>query len=148
MFHFPSAAAVLRTGRLHYVRNGVARPLAAAGLMLAIAGPALAQSGAAACGSYQSLCQGRPKPGLCAQLQQRCGGSADGAASIQPHGDQSLTMPQLDNPTDMPDCTKDQELVMVPTCQCESALDTAGSGDNACGTCTTDGVRMECQNAH
>lgn len=145
--HFLSRETILPNVRLHYIRNGGARALVAVGLMFGTAGHAPAQPGDTACGSYRAHCQGRSNTALCAELQQHCGNSVGGTASIQPPGGKAQAMPQLDSPTDVPDCTKDQELVMVPTCQCGSPLDAGGSADNACASCTTDGVRMECQEA-
>lgn len=146
--HFLSREKLLPMVRLPYARNGIIRAMVAAGLMLGMAGHASAQGGAG-CGFYQAHCQGRIKPARCTELQQRCGGSAGGSASIHSPGDTPRAMPQLDSPTDVPDCTKDQELVMVPTCQCESPpLQEGGSADDACASCTADGVRMECQAVH
>jgi hypothetical protein len=147
MHRIRSIWGVLPTVRLHYIRNGTGRVLVAVGLMLGTAGHAPAQPDDIACGSYRALCQARPNAGMCAKIQQKCGSAAGGTASIQPHGAKGRAMPQLDSPTDVPDCTKDQELVMVPTCQCGSPLDAGGSADSACASCTTDGVRMECQEA-
>jgi hypothetical protein len=130
--------------------NRLVRALLAIGLMFGAAGQASAQAVGAACAAYQADCQGQRKSPLCAKLQQRCGGAASGAASVQsPNGNKSAAS-QLDNPTDMPDCTADQEIVVVPTCQCGSPLATgdAGGDNGVCSSCTSDGMRLECRPAH
>jgi hypothetical protein len=54
------------------------------------------------------------------------------------------------DPMEMPYCGKDEEIVIVPTCQCRVAGDAdATVGNNeGCTSCTTDGIRLECQKSH
>jgi hypothetical protein len=113
-----------------------------------MASNATAQHDDKACASYASGCGGRLASPLCVQLQKRCAASGGGAASIQSPDSNTQGMPDLDKPTEMPDCPAGQEMVMVPTCQCVTPPIGAGeaSGDNgACASCSPDGVRMECQ---
>ena len=89
-----------------------------------------AQPNAAACRVYLPRCVSGSNTPLCIRLQQLCG---------------KLSMPV--DPMEVPDCGKDQEIVMVPTCRCGTALDTdATVGNNeGCTSCTSDGLRLECQ---
>jgi hypothetical protein len=109
-------------------------PLVVFCLILAGLGQALAQpSSDVACKLYAVRCQGGITSPLCTRLQQRCG-----------------KLSQLDDPVEMPDCDRDQEIVIVPTCQSAATLDTgepAGHNEGA-ASCTADGLRFECQKAH
>ena len=136
-----------RIGQCRRAKQGIGRAFLILGLMLGVAGDATAQHNDKACASYASSCRGRLASPLCVQLQKRCGASGDGAASIQSPDSNTQGMPELDKPTEMPDCPTGQEIVMVPTCQCATPLGTGEPpGDNgACASCSPDGVRMECQ---
>jgi hypothetical protein len=136
-----------RIGQCHRAKNGICRTFLILSLALSVVGNATAQRSDKACASYASSCRGRLASPLCVQLQKRCGAPTDGAASIQSPDSNTQGMPELDKPTEMPDCPAGQEMVMVPTCQCATPLGTGGASgdDGACASCTPDGVRMECQ---
>jgi hypothetical protein len=136
-----------RIGEWLRAKNGIGRTFLILSLTLSAVGNAAAQHVDKACASYAASCRGRLASPLCLQLQKRCGASTDGAASIQPPDSNAQGMPELDKPTEMPDCPAGQEMVMVPTCQCATPLVTGDApGDNGpCASCTPDGVRMECQ---
>lgn len=114
----------------------------------------LAQQSVDACRYYDAQCKGGATSPICAQLKRRCGaaaGATSGGPAKQSQSGNATDMPQLDSPMELPDCTQDQEMVMVPTCQCATPGETGGvagggvAGDNACSNCTANGVRMECQ---
>jgi hypothetical protein len=136
-----------RIARCDRAKNGIGRIFLLFSLTLGLVGNATAQRSDPACASYASSCRGRLASPICVQLQKRCGAPNSGAASIQSPDSNMQGMPQLDAPTEMPDCPNGQEMVMVPTCQCATPLGTGdASGDGgACASCTPDGVRMECQ---
>jgi hypothetical protein len=100
--------------------------------MFADLGQSLAQPDNAACRLYAARCQGGINSPLCTRLQQRCG-------KLSP----------LSDPTEMPDCDPDQEIVIVPTCQCATTLDTGNATGHTegCASCSSDGLRFECQKA-
>jgi hypothetical protein len=132
--------------RLHV---GMGRVLISFCMLFAVVGHASGQPGDAACKSYEARCQGRGNSPLCVQLRQRCGGAAGAAASLPSSIGDAHGMTELDSPTEMPDCARGQELVMVPTCQCDASIEpgAARGDDGSCATCTRDGVRMECRDA-
>lgn len=136
-----------RIGLSDRAKNGIGRSFFVLGLTLGAFGSATAQRSDKACASYASSCQGRLASPLCVQWQKRCGAPTNGAASIQSPDSNTQSMPELNNPTEMPECPSGQEMVMVPTCQCATPLGARDApGDNgACASCTPDGVRMECQ---
>jgi hypothetical protein len=136
-----------RIGKCHRAKNRIGRIFLILSLTFGVVGNATAQRGDKACASYASSCQGRLASPLCVQLQKRCGATTGGAASIQSPDSTTQGMPELDQPTEMPDCPNGQEMVMVPTCQCATPLGMGGAPDDngACASCTPDGVRMECQ---
>jgi hypothetical protein len=136
-----------RISSLHRAKKSVGRTLSIVSLTLCMVGNATAQHSDKACASYASSCQGRLASPLCVQLQKRCGATAGGAASIQSPDNHAQGMPDLDHPTEMPDCPAGQEMVMVPTCQCSTPFNAgdAPTDNGACASCTADGVRMECQ---
>jgi hypothetical protein len=102
------------------------------------------------CGALAASCPAGVKSSSCVALRQRCHNGAEGTKARGASGGTSVGMSQLDHPTDMPHCAEGQELMMVPTCKCASALETgAPPGDpETCATCNNDGVRLECQNVH
>lgn len=136
-----------RIGQCHRAKNGISRTFLLLSLTLSMVGNATAQRSDPACATYASSCKGRLASPLCVQLQKRCGAPTAGAASVQSPDSNTQGMPQLDQPTEMPDCPNGQEMVMVPTCQCATPLGTGDApGDSgACTSCSPDGVRMECQ---
>jgi hypothetical protein len=115
------------------MRGKVTWALVTFGVVLAGFGQSLAQPDDAACRLYAARCQGGIKSPLCTRLQQHCG-------KLSP----------LSDPTEMPACDPDQEIVIVPACQCTPALDTgdAAGHNEGCASCTSDGLRFECQKAH
>jgi hypothetical protein len=133
--------------RLHHTRYGVARVLVVCGVTLGAAGHASAQTNGVNCEFYDTRCRGVTSPPMCAQLRTQCAASAHGTTSTQSIPGRRAGMPQLDAPTTLPDCAEGLEMVMVPTCQCETPLDagTTAAGNSACASCTSDGYRIECQ---
>ena len=119
-------------------------------LLFGAGGSALAQPGDITCQGYAARCQGHANTPICTQLRQRCGSGAAGGTYIQAPTGNKPDMPQLDTPTDMPDCGPNEEMVMVPTCQCATppVAGNAPDAGDACAACTSDGMRMECQPAH
>jgi hypothetical protein len=145
--HHMIRAAARPDRRSRHIRYGVAQVLVAWGVALGVAGPASAQTNNTDCGLYHTSCHGVTTPPVCAQLQTQCAAPARGTASTPVLG-RRAGMPQLDAPTALPDCAEGQELVMVPTCQCDTPLDagTTATGNATCASCTSDGYRIECQN--
>jgi hypothetical protein len=131
-------------------KYAIARALAIMCMILCAGGQSFAQSSDMACKYYEERCRDRNGPPLCTQLQQRCGWSAVGTTSGRSPIGNAHGMLQLDNPTEFPDCAQGQDMTILPTCQCGSPLDAGDTaGDkSSCTSCTSDGIRIECQEGH
>jgi hypothetical protein len=116
---------------------------------LGAVGQSSAQPGVSACKLNAERCHaGIPSP-LCIELQQRCGRTPGGTASAPlSRLGKVPNIPRPVDPMDMPQCAGDEEIVLVPTCQCELDPGDAATNNEACAGCTSDGVRMECQKTH
>lgn len=125
----------------------VAVMLASCQAVMAASEAAIAQPGDLACKYYNARCQAGLKSPLCTQLQQRCEAATGKAGPNPSRAAGASGQGALDNLLTMPDCGPGEEVVMVPTCLCDTAPDQGGAaaGDSECASCSSDGVRLACQ---
>jgi len=109
--------------------------------------PASAQPLPGACRDYAARCPSGTVLPACIPLRAQCEGAGRAVPPGQSQAGNTPPAPPAPAPLAMPACAENEELVMVPTCQCDIALgdDAAGDADTSCASCSPDGFKMACQ---